>query len=146
MTLLDLPSSLSVFVAGNPAPQGSIRYLGQSKAGRAILTGDCVRTKPWREDIRAALIDARGRPKTYLDGEVCLDMEFILPRPKSAPKKRRASADKRPDMDKLIRAVLDAITSAGVWRDDAQWCSGSPLKRIAEIGETPGCRISLKGL
>lgn len=138
--------TLSVFVPGTPATQGSMRYVGQSNAGRAILTSDNKHVKPWRSDVRSALIDDQGQPKARFEGPVHIGLEFILPRPKSAPKRKTPSADRSrmSDIDKLERAILDAVTSAGVWRDDAQVTSVSKLKRIAEIGETPGCRINLR--
>ena len=138
--------TLSVFVPGEPATQGSMRYVGHSNAGRAILTSDNKHVKPWRSDVRSALIDDHGQPKARFDGPVHIDLEFILPRPKSAPKRKTPSADRSrmSDIDKLERAILDAVTSAGVWRDDAQVTSVSKIKRIAEIGETPGCRMSLR--
>ena len=46
----------------------------------------------------------------------------------------------RPDADKLARSLLDAISDAGVWRDDAQ---------VAELhvrkvyGDRPGVRVRL---
>ncbi len=53
------------------------------------------------------------------EGPVGIDLHFGLPKPKSAPKKRRVWPDKRPDLDKLTRAVLDALTYV-VYADDSQ--------------------------
>ena len=133
---IDRPG-LTVFVAGNPAPKGSKNQFGAES---------CKRLPGWRNDIRAALIDAAGQPRERFDGAVHIDLEFIMPRPLSTPKKRTPPAIKKPDIDKLERAILDSVTSAGVWRDDAQVTSVSKVKRIAEIGETPGCRINLRSL
>lgn len=47
--------------------------------------------------------------------------------------------DKRPDADKLARAVLDAITESGTIRDDAQVVSLRVRKRYGQ----PGVRITL---
>jgi hypothetical protein len=47
--------------------------------------------------------------------------------------------DKRPDADKLARAVLDAITESGTIRDDAQVVSLQVRKRYGQ----PGVRITL---
>ncbi len=44
---------------------------------------------------------------------------FSLKRPKSHPKHRRTWPTTRPDLDKLVRAVLDACT-ANVFLDDSQ--------------------------
>jgi crossover junction endodeoxyribonuclease RusA len=50
---------------------------------------------------------------------VAIELHFGLPKPKSAPKRRRVWPDKRPDLDKLIRAVLDALTQV-IFADDSQ--------------------------
>lgn len=134
---------IAVFVPGNPAPQGSKKFVGKSGAGRAIMIESCKRLPGWRESVRAALLNDENRPKHRFEGPVHMEAEFVLPRPKSAPKTKAARADKKPDASKLLRAIEDAITSAGVWRDDAQVTSLMVTKRIAKIGETPGCHIEI---
>jgi crossover junction endodeoxyribonuclease RusA len=74
---------------------------------------------------------------------VYVRLEFVLPRPVSTPKRRTPPAVKRPDVDKLARAVLDALTSAGALADDSQVVDLHPIKRLAELDETPGCRITV---
>lgn len=125
---------LSVFVPGTAAPQGSKRHVG-----RGVMIESSKAVKPWRESIRWAILE-RWRGAQML-GAVAVDLEFIMPRPASTPKRSTPPAIKRPDIDKLERAVLDAIGSAGVWKDDSQVTTLRATKRLAEIGETPGCRI-----
>ena len=48
-----------------------------------------------------------------------------------------------PDIDKLERAVLDAMTIAGVWGDDSQVVSGTRGKRYADEC-APGVRITIR--
>lgn len=139
MTILALDlGQLSVFVAGHPAPQGSKRHVGGG-----VMVESSKRVTPWRSDVRSALLDERGQPKAYFDDAVAVHLTFVMPRPVSAPKRRTPPAVKKPDLDKLTRAVFDAIGSAGVWRDDAQVIAARCTKRIAEIGETPGCHITI---
>lgn len=146
---------IAVFVAGRVATQGSVKYVGHSNAGRAILTGDNPRTKSWRNLIRAAILDDEGRPKHRFEGPVHLEIEFVLPRPASAPKKKDrplpAHQTQESDIDKLERSVLDAISDTkvkgqpimGALRNDRQVVSVNKLKRIAKLGETPGCHIEI---
>lgn len=131
---------IAVFIAGKPEPQGSIAYKGRAGNGRAILTSDNPKLKLWRRHIANTLKASRRDP--FPDG-VHVEAEFVLPRPKSCPKKRTPQAITRPDVDKLLRAVLDAVTYAGVWRDDSQVVSVNACKRLAGIGETPGCHLEI---
>lgn len=133
---------LDVFVPGRPAPQGSIRAITHRATGRAVAIKDNNQAqKTWRADIRDLVIDAWHEPP--LTGGVQLEFEFVMPRPVSAPKTSTPPAIKRPDWDKLSRAVCDALTSAGVYRDDSQTIDAHVTKRIAERGEAAGCRIRL---
>jgi len=66
----------------------------------------------------------------------------VLPRPKSAPKTKTPAAVKRPDVGKCARAILDAITGV-VIVDDAQVTDLHATKRLAELGEPPGVRITV---
>jgi crossover junction endodeoxyribonuclease RusA len=127
----------SLFVAGNPAPQGSKRHVGGG-----VLVDSCKRLPDWRKDVRTACLDAEGQPKARFEGAVSLHLDFVLPRPKSLPKRRTPPATKKPDWEKLARAVGDAMTSAGVFRDDSQVVFATVYKRIAELDEVPGVKIA----
>lgn len=131
--------TLSVFVPGQPAPQGSKRHVGHG-----IMVESCKAVKPWRSDIRSACIDRDGQPLVFFDGPVSVRLEFVMKRPTSTPKRKTPPAVRKPDIDKLSRAVLDAIGSAGCWHDDAQVVRLSATKRLAEIGEAIGCRIRIE--
>lgn len=129
---------LSVFVPGHPAPQGSKRHVGGG-----VMIESCKAVKPWRSDIRSALLDAAGQPLARFEGAVNVQLVFVMPRPLSTPKRSTPLATKKPDLDKLTRAVFDAIGSAGIWRDDSQVVGAVVSKRIAEIGETGGCLLTV---
>lgn len=109
---------LSLTVYGIPIPQGSTKAFMRPGMKHPVVTADNVKTKPWRQ----AIVDAaRSRPnwRPSVEGPVEVRVVFYLPRPKSAPR-RVAEPAKKPDLDKLLRAVCDALTAAAVWRDDAQ--------------------------
>lgn len=134
-----MTEEINIFIAGSPAPQGSKRHVGGG-----VMIESCKALKPWRESIRYALRGADGRPCHHFDQAVSCALEFILPRPKTAPKRSTPAAVKKPDVDKLTRAVFDAITSACVIRDDSQIIEVYSRKRLAQIGETPGLRLRLR--
>jgi crossover junction endodeoxyribonuclease RusA len=141
---VDQPAVLvDVFVPGRPAPQGSKRYLGQH-GGKGITVEMSKKVAPWRTDIRDALC-ARGTwCRIDAARPVAVQLQFVMPRPASAPKRRTPPAVKRPDLDKLVRAVLDAIGSAGIWHDDSQVVDLRATKRLAELAEPAGCHITIQ--
>lgn len=126
-------------VFGIAAPQGSLR--GYNRGGRVVLVSDNPKTRPWREMVAWEAGEAL-RASGAFEGPVWLRLAFHLPRPKSCPKSRIRPSVK-PDVDKLSRAVMDAITIAGLWRDDAQVVSLSAMKLYTE-GE-PRLVVQIRG-
>lgn len=127
---------LAVTVYGLPQPQGSARgFVAPPKPGgtgraRAIITSANRNLGPWRSAIAQAVLGVHtGAPFT---NPVSVDLTFTLPRPKSAPKSR-TRPHVRPDLDKLVRGALDAITDAGAWRDDAQVVSIRAMKTYPDL-------------
>ena len=118
---------MTITVYGNPAPQGSKKFLGV-RGGKGILVESSKAVKPWREAVKFAGLEAMdegalsiGRHcNGAMPGAVSVRMIFTLPKPKSAPKSRRTWPDRKPDLSKLVRSTEDALTDAGVWEDDAR--------------------------
>ena|ERR1051326_3945821 len=102
-------------VAGHPAPQGSKRAFA-TKAGIRLVESS-RRVTAWRDLI--ANVSQPHAPDQPYTGPIRVHLDFRLPVPNSAPKRRRLWATKRPDIDKLVRACLDALTGI-MWRDDSQ--------------------------
>lgn len=117
---------------GIPAAQGSKRHVG---GGRMIESSRAV--GPWREAVRAETQRAVAGP---FDGPLQVQLHFWLPRPKSLAKTVIHPA-KRPDIDKLARAVLDGLTAGGAWKDDAQVVQLAARKDYANGERLPGCEI-----
>ncbi len=121
-----MSARLSFFVAGIPVPQGSMK--GFVVNGRAVVTADNKKTRPWRQDVAAAAEEAAFRFPG--DTPIAVYLTFYMPRPKNHYGTGRNTAQLRasappfpttkPDVDKLARAILDALKTAGVYRDDAQ--------------------------
>src|SRR5690242_15255728 len=65
-----------------------------------------------------------------ITGAVIVEMIFTLPKPKSAPKKRRTWPDRAPDLSKLARATEDALNDVGAWEDDARVIE---YRRLAKV-------------
>ena len=142
---LDLPPAVDLFVAGRPAPQGSKDAFRHKHSGKVVVIEKSKAVKPWREDVRQALLDEHGNARTCFDGPVVVELQFVMPRPKSMPKTRATPPHtKKPDVDKLARALLDAIASAGVLVDDTHVVDLHATKRTAELTETAGCHITIR--
>jgi crossover junction endodeoxyribonuclease RusA len=125
---------VDVFVAGRPAPQGSKRHVGNG-----VMVESSKAVGPWRTVVAWSVAQAhRAAPAV---GPVAVVVEFVMPRPKSLPKRRPTpSHTVEPDTDKLLRAVGDALTGV-VWRDDSQVVDLHGTKRYAELDEQPGAHI-----
>ena len=139
-----------VVVYGRPAPQGSKRHVG---GGVMIESSRAV--KPWRDDVKTAAEDAiaalPGRGLFPLDGPLVGRFVFTLPKPASAPKRRRTWPMRTPDLSKLLRSTEDALTAAGVWRDDARLVDLDRLAKVypgedREALDRPGAVIEIRTL
>ena len=91
-----------------------------------------------------------GVLKESLDGPLHLDLTFYLPRPQYLEgwkHTRDAIAHVgKPDFDNLSKAVADAMSESGIWKDDAQVCSWSGSKWYSAVGGASGCRIVVEVL
>lgn len=117
--------AFSLTVYGIPAPQGSKKPVGNriSKRGNLVpvLVESSKKVKPWREAVDDTARKALGRIPGWvkLDGPLIAEMHFTLPAPQRMPKGRTAPTV-YPDLSKLLRSTEDALTTAGVWADDAR--------------------------
>ncbi|SDK79837.1 RusA family crossover junction endodeoxyribonuclease [Arthrobacter sp. ok362] len=110
---------IHAFVPGTPVPQGSVDvYRGRVVSVKAPL-------REWRTKIRASTMARHDGPP--MDGPLNVSLVFQLAPPK---KPRWWAPAVKPDLDKLIRAVLDSLSTTknrktkavikGVITDDAR--------------------------
>lgn len=129
-----MTTPIRFFVPGLPAPQGSHRHVG---GGRLIESSNKV--KPWRTAVARTAREYIDRP---LEGPVEVHVEFNMPRPKAWGRKRDDPMTVRPDLDKLLRAVDDALTGVA-FRDDSQVTRLIGHKRRAPHGAPTGALITI---
>jgi crossover junction endodeoxyribonuclease RusA len=130
---------LNFFVAGLPAPQGSKRYVGNG------ISIESAKTLPtWRHDVRTTAQDVMTESDLpIMTGAVLLKLRFVMKRPVATPKtKPTPPAVKKPDLDKITRAVCDSLTKV-IYHDDSQIIHIDAYKRIAEPNEPTGVHVSI---
>jgi Holliday junction resolvase RusA-like endonuclease len=134
---------IGINVIGTPGPQGSKRHVG---GGRMIESSKLV--KPWRESVVWAAREAMaGRPA--IKGAIVVEMIFTMRKPLSAPKKRKTLPLSKPDLSKLARSTEDALTTAGVYEDDARIVEYTRLAKVfpgedPDALDVPGCVIRIR--
>lgn len=108
---------------GTPRPQGSIAFKGM-RGNKPILTSDNSSLAGWRAVVTARAREALPPGWQPLDEPVRVSCDFRLPSPQ---RRRWLLPAVKPDLDKLIRAVLDALADAEVYVNDS---------RVVEFGRT----------
>ncbi len=105
---------------GIPITQGSVNAY-PTKGGRGVrVVSKTPKLVEWREIVRHAAELAAGDGWEVQDGAAMVNITFWLPRPKTAPKTVDVLPLKGVDLDKLVRAIFDGTTAAGVWTDDSR--------------------------
>jgi crossover junction endodeoxyribonuclease RusA len=126
--MAEVGGMITFTVYGHPEPQGSTKAFIPKGWNRAIITSDNTKLKPWRQELTRAALEANRNgllPLSKTNGSliareipVCVRMDFFLAKPVSTPK-RVTRPTKKPDIDKLTRAIFDSLTGT-VITDDSQ--------------------------
>jgi len=145
-----MPLHAKCFVPGTPAAKGSFKAFMPKGGHYPILKNDNARTGPWQERIALAVHEVW--PHGLMRGGVALSLYFTFTRPKghygtgrNAGKLKPSAPHnmlKTPDVDKLERAVLDALKGV-LYVDDKQVFRVRKLKRYGDYGEPPGVSIHI---
>jgi len=144
--VLFAPILAAITVRGDPAPQGSKKFVGV-RGGRGVMVESSRRVKPWRQDVVAAACESYSGPP--LDGALALKMVFTLAKPTSAPKRRQTWPNKKPDVSKLARSTEDALVTAGIIADDARIVEYTRLAKVfpredPDALDSPGVKIEIR--
>lgn len=132
-------------VPGRPRPQGSKRHIGNG-----VMIESSRHMKPWRSDVRETAHMAMHQTGRDLPtpAPVSLVVWFTFTRPKSHLTTKgglNAVGRRTPypmgvgDIDKLVRAICDAMTGA-VWHDDRQVIRVEASK---QYGDAAGAEIAV---
>ncbi len=139
---------MTFFVPGIPVAKGSARaFFRKGMAHPVVVQDNSERQKPWASLISLLAQQAGLSP---VENGCALQLCFNMPRPKSHLRKggdvKPAWFDKphtsKPDLDKLIRCVLDALTGIA-YLDDSQVVSVDAKKDYVHPAMA-GCSIGVE--
>jgi Holliday junction resolvase RusA-like endonuclease len=137
--------SFSFTVFGfEPRPQGSKKYVGtrRTKAGANIPL--IIEASPglpvWRKAVADAVAQAMqdSGDLSKFEGAVKVEAVFYLTR---KPSVKRAYPTVPPDLDKVLRSLMDSCSFGGIWGDDSQVVRLEVSKKYA-TGE-PGVAVTI---
>jgi Holliday junction resolvase RusA-like endonuclease len=121
-----------------PKPQGRPRF---ARAGKFVRTYDPPESRAYKDAVRDAI--KLQCPTYYPDQAIYVSIWFHMPRPKRLRLRPNIPHIKRPDVDNLAKAILDALTGV-LWRDDAQICRLHIDKRYTDDDYNPGIDIEVE--
>ena len=145
--MVSLANTFSFFVPGIPEAQGSMRAFRRGK-GAILVHNKDRELRGWR----SLILDFAGQhiPNDWpRDWGYELVLDFYFDRPKSA-KKGLYKMIRKPDLDKLVRAIGDALTGL-VWDDDSKIYKHTCEKHYLQAPDcsmerSAGVRVSIKAV
>ena len=133
---LTWPERFEITVDGLPAPQGSKRHIG---GGRMIEMSK--KLPAWRKAVIDAAQSAAGPEWERMRPPLRANLHVFLPRP---GRSKFGGPWGPPDLDKLQRAIGDALEQAGIITDDAGIVEWHARKDWTLDDDRPGAVISIE--
>lgn len=109
-------TSCTFFVPGEPKSQGSMKTITPKGASKPVVIHSNPALKRWRKTVTQA---ADYLVREAFVGGVVIDLTFHMLRPKTVTRPHPITRSAY-DLDKLIRAVFDALTDSGAIEDDSR--------------------------
>lgn len=145
--------AMAIEVAGEPVGKGRPRVVRQ---GPFVRTFTPDKTVAWERRAELVAREAWRRDPLPREGvEIVVLVEAIHDRPKDLvpkPKGRkripagRIACRKKPDIDNVVKSVLDALVLARVLEDDVTVSSVVATKAYRALDEGPAVRVRLFAL
>jgi crossover junction endodeoxyribonuclease RusA len=134
---------VSFKVYGQPAQQGSMKVTGPKGGFARVVPANQKQLTVWRDRVTNTAAAEMGSVKIAERGApVRVWLTFVTSKPPSTARKvvRKTTS---PDIDKLIRGILDGLTGV-CYRDDAQVDELRARKRFCAEGEPEHCSIVIE--
>jgi len=122
--------------------KGGAKAAAPPRAGQSGRFYNPDTAEDWKQQVRASFICVREDES--LDVPLTVEMDFYLPRPKVFRQPTNAHY-RKPDIDNLLKSTLDAISEAGVWKDDARVHKVITAKYYADAAHPVGAEIKIRG-
>lgn len=139
--------TISFIVYGKAEPQGSGKSIISKTTGKPMYKVDNPKLEGWRRDIgTVARCEMSGAGLGLIEGPISIEATFYLPRPKDLLRPKWVAVNlahvKKPDLDKLTRALKDALRFT-LYHDDSQVTDLHVRKRYAAAGEAPRVAVTV---
>ena len=134
---------LDFIITGTPKPQSRPKFF----RNRAGYMGTYSPKTDWFNIVYSEIL--KQKEEFYkgikLKGEIEIHINFFMPIPSSLSNKKKKQLElnyhtKKPDIDNLIKAVLDAINYTNLWEDDSHIWKIVSEKRYSAC---PQCVITI---
>lgn len=137
---------ITFWVSGEPKPQPRPRAFAKKMGAKFVArVYDDGSAEGWKSRVALA-VKPHLQPEP-IDEPLSLAVELYLPRP-GRLMRRSDPADPvphtgRPDADNFAKAIMDALTQVGLWRDDGLIYDLSVKKHYTAKGGRPGAQITV---
>ena len=135
--------TLKFHIPGDPVAQPRPRVY------KSRTVSNPARVKQWKKTVATYALQAAWEAGWSAEADMPLHLSalFLMPRPKSMPKRRadREHMVVRPDLDNLVKALKDACNEI-LWVDDSQVAAMSIAKQRAALGEATGVFVTVHTL
>ena len=142
------PAAVSFAVRSTPITQGSFQVFhrrGPTSCIANLVSDNDAKLKEWRRLVETQARNAmKGRAP--FASAVQVQLIFWMPTPKVHRGKTWAAVRGRNDLDKMLRACMDAMTTAAVYADDGLVARIETEKRWCQANEKPGVDVLVEAL
>ena len=128
-----------------PVAKGRHRFVS---SGNGVRTYQDPKTRAYERELGFLL--ASNGPSVPLPGPIAVKIRFVMPRPQRLSRKKDPEGllwhSQKPDLDNLIKAVLDAMTKGRWWACDSQVVRIGADKVFCEKARRPSIEMEVKAL